>query len=106
VPRYNASASARYDYPFSGSATAFFFSSVRRVGSSYVNFLERPIDYIEAYTLVDARAGIETGRYDVTLSLYNAFNELPVFYRENTRGEVLADVGRPRTVALQLNYRF
>lgn len=106
VPRYNASASARYDYPFSGSANAFAFTSVRRVGSSYVNFLERPIDYIEAYTLVDLRTGLELDQVDVTLSLYNVFNELPVFYRENVRGEVLADVGRPRTVALQVNYRF
>jgi iron complex outermembrane recepter protein len=106
VPRYNASASARYEHQLLSNATAFLFGSVRHVGSSYVNFLERPVDFIDAYTLVDARAGIELERVDVTLSVYNVFNELPVFFRENVRGEVLADIGRPRTVALGVNYRF
>lgn len=106
VPRNNASLSVRYERSVFDSATAFFFGNVRHVGSSYVNFRERPQDFVDSYTLVDARVGLELPSVAITLSLYNVFDEQPIFYRENNRGELLTDVGRPRTVALQLGYRF
>ncbi len=123
-PRYAANISADYDWQIGDSATAYIGASLRIMGDQTAGFnaayrtaFNRRI-LIDSYTTVDARAGVDFGKFSISVFARNLLNSYGVISAGDYPFAVPAAVGgnaiplinavtiRPRTLGATLGVRF
>lgn len=109
VPDFQFGATGQYTWPAFGDASA----SVRLEWSYQDDRLTAPNDPVnnvdlDSFSLVNAKIGLQTGKWDVALFVKNLLDEEEaIFDGINTSQDPRAIItARPRTVGLQLDYRF
>ena len=113
VPRWSGSASAQYVVPF-GERSAFLRAQYEFTGARTSFNNVAPADggrHLSSYGLLNLRAGVNQGPWELTLSARNVFNKLGVIGDLIPEGAELPDrprlfVTRPRTIGLELKREF
>lgn len=100
-PEVNANLSAQYDFELAGY-TAFVRADSFYAGEFFGDLLETPDTRAGDYVKVDARTGVAISNLSVELFVRNLTNEDAYTWRSSFGGYRL----RPRTVGVQLGYRF
>lgn len=104
-PRWNANASAQYEFPLAG-ARAFARVDSIYVGPFYGNLQETPDSRAGDYVKVDMRAGVTIENLSAELFVRNLTNEDATTYRNPSAGRIVSYSLRPRTIGMQVGYRF
>jgi outer membrane receptor protein involved in Fe transport len=109
TPRVTASGSAQYTLPLTAHLDGVLRGEISYVGNSQTYFDSRSVYFqtLAAYALADFRAGVQTDSWNATVFLKNAFNkraEVDKLFQEDSPLSVFTT--RPRTVGLNVNYRF
>ncbi|NNE42296.1 MAG: TonB-dependent receptor, partial [Marinicaulis sp.] len=107
-PKFQLSASARYEWPLHDNLNGFVGANVSHQSKSYGNLGELTILEIKPYTLADLQLGVEgnDGRWSAYLWGRNIFNE---YYWTNV--QKLLDTGNrwtgmPATYGVTISYNF
>lgn len=108
TPKYQLSSDFEYRWSVGQRLEAWLGANVAYQGKTNAAFGQLPVLAIDAYTLVDFRAGIssEQGKWSASAFLRNAFDE---YYWSNATKILDTTVryaGRPRTFGLSLSYRY
>ncbi|HVO47494.1 MAG TPA: TonB-dependent receptor [Steroidobacteraceae bacterium] len=109
TPRVTANGSAQYTIPLTGGLDGVLRGEVSYVGNSQTYFDRRSIYFqtLAPYALADFRVGLQANSWNATLFVRNAFDkraEVDKLYQEDSPLSVFT--ARPRTVGINLNYRF
>jgi iron complex outermembrane recepter protein len=100
VPQFNGAVGAQYSFALSANAHAYVRTDAKYVGHEYADFQASPMGFrMPAYTLMDARLGVRTGRYDVALYGTNLFDNRIVLYE--AVDPLRQTLARPRTVGVE-----
>ncbi len=102
APKVNANLAVQYDFAL-GGRKAFVRGDSTYVGSFYGDLLSSPSLRAGDYVRVDARFGIAIKALDVELFARNLTNEDAFTWQSFATGGYLM---RPRTLGIQLGYRF
>lgn len=115
-PKFQGSATLRYDFPIGTTTDAFFSGTVQHVGSFPGLFPNLPgnpnaknptFDFTDAYEVVNLLAGAEFGNVKVTGYVENLFDSKAITY---VHPEAFLDSRyarlRPRTVGVRLGFDF
>lgn len=106
VPHYNLLASAEYRTDI-GEGSAFARVDVSYVGDYYRRFARTPAGRSGDYTLLDARAGGDVGRFSAELFVTNLTNERAVLFTDiedpTDAGKIFA---RPRTFGARVRFHY
>ena len=106
VPRVTARAGASYSFPAFRDKMAFINADLQYVGNSYMGFDSSIARELPAYTVGNLRIGLESDTWSAALFIKNLADETgAVFINDNTLGEWLTQI-RPRTVGVNMNWRF
>ncbi len=101
VPEVNGNLGISYEFPAFGGAVAHVRGDVTYVGSQYASFRALPVGFeIPAYTLVNARVGVQWDRYEVALYATNLFDERVATFR--TTNPLRDTILRPLTFGINL----
>jgi outer membrane receptor protein involved in Fe transport len=105
-PDVNASLAAQYDFQVFGR-DAFVRADSMYASEFYGDVIESPGTRAGDYIKVDARAGIAVGGVTAALFIRNLTNEDAFTWRGlNPAGDYFGYRLRPRTIGIQLGYRF
>lgn len=123
-PKWQSSISADYDWQLSGGASAYVGTSLRLLGDQVAGFnaayrgaFNRRVQ-IDGYAVLDARAGIDFGRFSLAVYARNLTNSYGVVNAEGYPFAVPAAIGgqginlmnaaiiRPRTIGATAGIRF
>ena len=109
TPRVTANGSAQYTLPLTDKLDGILRGEVSYVGNSQTYFDRRSIYFqtLAPYALADFRVGVQADSWNATLFVRNAFDkraEVDKLFQEDSPLSVFTT--RPRTVGLNLNYRF
>ncbi|HEY4868546.1 MAG TPA: TonB-dependent receptor, partial [Candidatus Dormibacteraeota bacterium] len=112
VPLWNANASAKYSFEPAPGLEAFARIDAQYVSESYPDFARTdPATFQRAYTLVDLRAGVVSGRWEANLFLNNTFDKqaflsrfLSDNYDASSRSRMFTN--RPRTLGISVQRSF
>jgi len=108
APKWNATAAADYEWPFSNTVSGFVGANLTMNSKTYAVLGNDPTSEIESYALLDLRAGVDTsdGRWrlqfwgkNVTNKYY--WNNAIVVYDQRVRY-----AGQPLTYGVTASYRF
>lgn len=116
APEFAATISADYEWAISGTATAFVGGDLRMVSEQAAGFepeyraaFGRRLEF-EGYEVVDLRAGVDFGDYDVTLYARNLLNSHGLVsvggFRSQFDQAVSATPVRPRTIGIAFTAGF
>lgn len=108
TPRYNASFTTRYSWPWgSSSATGFALLNVLAVGDTVSEFDADEFEKTAAYQTANLRLGVENERASIALAFNNLTDERVNFFsRVDLFGGPQVFRGRPREIGLEMAYRF
>jgi outer membrane receptor protein involved in Fe transport len=113
APNFTAGASAQYLWPIGQDLDGFARLDLNYVGASYSEFSPANLYYrkLPAYTLVNARIGLEEGEngWGVYLYVNNVFDKLAINYATAsalTISETLVTSAPPRTIGLTVSKSF
>jgi iron complex outermembrane receptor protein len=103
VPKYNGSASARYDFPVFAGATGYVRGDVTYVDGELSDFAARSDAYpVSAYVLANLRLGFLKDNCEVSLFATNLANRRIVTYEgDSPLAETLL---RPRTIGINFKW--
>jgi len=111
VPKWTASGAAQYTFPISGDGDMRGVGRVdySYVGSSNTYFSPRSAFFqnLDAYSLVNLKAGVRTGRWEATVFVNNVFDkraEVDKLYQLDAPLSVFTT--RPRTIGINLGIEF
>jgi outer membrane receptor protein involved in Fe transport len=109
TPRVTANGSAQYTVPLTAQLDGVLRGEISYVGNSQTYFDRRSVYFqtLAPYALADFRMGVQANSWNATVFLKNAFNKRPEvdkLYQEDSPLSVFTT--RPRTVGLNVNYRF
>ncbi len=109
VPKWTASASAQYTVPVSGDIEVLARADYSYVGSSNTVFNSRSefFQNLDAYSLVNVKAGFRTERWEATLFVNNLFDkraEVDKLFQIDAPLSVFTT--RPRTIGVNLGVSF
>ena len=109
TPRFTASGSAQYTMPISSNLDGVLRGEVSYVGNSQTYFDSRSpfFQTLAPYALADFRIGVQANQWNATLFVKNAFNnraQIDKLYQEDSPLSLFT--ARPRTVGVNVNYRF
>ena len=115
-PKFQGSATARYDFPIGASSNAFVSGTVQHVGKFPGLFPNLPgnpgvqnptFDFTETYDVVNLLAGVEFGAAKVTAYVENLLDSKKITY---VHPEAFLDSRyarlRPRTFGVRIGYDF
>lgn len=108
TPKYQLSSDFEYRWSVGQRLEAWLGANVAYQSKTNAAFGQLPVLAIDAYTLVDFRAGISSdqGKWSASVFLRNAFDK---YYWSNATKILDTTVryaGRPRTFGLSLSYRY
>jgi iron complex outermembrane recepter protein len=111
VPKWTASLGGDYSWSLSDRLSGNVGGTLRHVGARTVSFdqsVSDPQFRLDAYTLVDLRAGIGTAdeRYSLNLFVRNLFDERAETSGETGRGFPNITIARPRSYGVSASARF
>jgi iron complex outermembrane receptor protein len=109
TPRVTANGSAQYTLPLTDKLDGVLRGEVSYMGNSQTYFDRRSIYFqtLAPYALADFRVGVQADTWNATVFVKNAFDkraEVDKLFQEDSPLSVFTT--RPRTVGLNLNYRF
>jgi outer membrane receptor protein involved in Fe transport len=105
-PRASANLAVQYDFGLLGRK-AFVRADSLYTGKFYGDLLQTPNTAAGDYAKVDAEAGVAFGDVDMKLFVHNLTNQDAFTWRGTyDRGDAYGYRLRPRTVGVQLDYRF
>jgi len=109
VPKWTASAAAQYSFPISDEIKGVARVDYSYVGSSNTYFSPRSefFQNLDAYSLVNLKAGIRTDRWEATLFVNNVADkraEVDKLYQLDSPLSVFTT--RPRTIGINLGVNF
>lgn len=115
-PRFQGSATVRYDFPISPNVDGFASATASHVGRfpglfprvpGNPNLINPTFDYTQAFTTVNAVGGIEAGPAKISAYVENLFDSKKITY---VHPEAFFDSRyarvRPRTIGLRFGYDF
>ncbi|MGC1301117.1 MAG: TonB-dependent receptor [Caulobacteraceae bacterium] len=111
-PKWQSSASARYERPITDRYTGFVGASWRYQGSRLSDFVSGGArENIPAYNMVDLRGGVEWDNFTFTVYAKNVGNTLALGYVRpytslNTDGPLSAAVLPPRMIGAEVSAKF
>lgn len=124
TPTWNTNLTADYEWNIAGNALAYIGGTINMMGDQTAGFnaayraaFNRRVE-IDGYAVVDARAGIDFGKFNVSVYARNLFNTFGVVSAEGFPFAVPAAVGgngtqvlngaiiRPRTLGATVGVRF
>lgn len=109
TPDWQVTADGQYEFDLSGNLRAFVGGSLNHQGVTHAGLGSNPLFIIPAYTLLDARLGVETpdGRWRLMGFVRNLTDR---YYWNNTFQSgpnlVIKYTGQPRTFGATLSYRY
>ncbi|MGV7208772.1 TonB-dependent receptor [Oxalobacteraceae bacterium A2-2] len=107
VPKYNASATAQYNFGVGDNKTGFVMGSVRWVGSSHGSLDPEQTDYNRpSYHTVDLSAGLNFDRTSVTVFVKNALDDDTVIQHPQVASIVQGYRLQPRSIGVSVSARF
>jgi iron complex outermembrane receptor protein len=109
TPRFTTNGSAQYTLPLTPHLDGVLRGEVSYVGASQTYFDSRSLFFqtLAPYALADFRVGVQADKWNATLFVKNAFNrraQVDKLYQEDS--PLSEFTARPRTVGVNLNYRF
>ena len=109
IPRFTANGSAQYTLPISSRLDGVIRGEISYVGNSQTYFDSRSVYFqtLAPYALADFRVGLQANSWNATLFVKNAFDkraQINKLYQEDSPLSLFT--ARPRTVGINLNYRF
>ena len=106
VPKYNASASAQYNFAV-GERSAFVMGDVRWVGASHGSLDPDQTDYLRpAYHTVDLSAGMSFDRVNLTVFVKNALDDDTLIQHPQVASIVQGYRVNPRSIGVSLAAKF
>ncbi len=106
VPKYNASASAQYNFAI-GERGAFVMGDVRWVGASHGSLDPSQTDYLRpAYHTVDLSAGMSFERVNLTVFVKNALDDDTLIQHPQVASIVQGYRVNPRSIGASLATKF
>ncbi|HCE40682.1 MAG: TonB-dependent receptor [Alcanivorax sp.] len=103
APEWNAALGAFYQHPggfFAGADAKYVSRYLARFGAD-------PQEYVDGYTVANARVGLRADDWTVTLYSENVFDrDYYVYNDRNTSGDVAATLGPRRVTALSVEMSF
>jgi outer membrane receptor protein involved in Fe transport len=108
VPHWSYDIFGRYGWTLSGDARGFVQANLQHVGRSYNGFrsdVPGP-DLQHSYRLANAKIGIETDDFDISLYVNNIFDKQAELYIDTTLNDQRININRPRTFGLMVGKRF
>ena len=108
APTWQVNADGEYDWTLSDRLGAFLGASVTYRGATSSEFIPAPIMAIPSYTLLDARAGLQTtdGVWRLTLSGHNLTDKYYWTQMLRFGDAIVRYAGMPDTWSLALSYRY
>lgn len=109
VPEWTGNVALQYDFAISGPWSGYFRGDYSYTGSSQTQFNDNGAFYNEqdAYSIVDLRAGMESGDWRVSVYLENVFDErAEVTIVENLAVPLSIFTNRPRTAGISVRRNF
>lgn len=109
TPRFAGSVNADYRWAAGGGVEAFGRAALRYIGRRPVSFdasTTSPQFMMKAAALVDLRAGIEQGGYEIALQVTNLFDAQAQMYGTTTYGHANISIAQPRSYGLSVTKRF
>jgi outer membrane receptor protein involved in Fe transport len=108
TPKWNATADISYDFPISDSLSAFVGGNMFYTSLTQAYFGVNPIYTNPAYTLFDARAGIEgpDGKWKLQFWGKNLTNKFYIRHTSSISDTIVRWTGMPRTYGATLSWRY
>lgn len=118
VPRWSYALRGEYQYPVSDNLLGYLQgnlayrasvkSTFRQVTPAQIaeGYARNYLLNIPAYTLIDAKIGIRTDRFDIGLYAQNLTNEYAVQYASASQGSEGYSLTAPRTIGVSLQAKF
>jgi len=107
VPRATANLSADYHWAVNGAVNAFVRGNGQWTGKSHGTVFRGDADYArDAYFTVDASAGLNWDKWEVTAFVKNLNNNHTALQHPNVQGVSEIYTMRPRTIGVKANYEF
>lgn len=108
TPKWQAFADAQYEFPVSGNLNAFFGGGLTYHSSTFAGVGENPITKIDAYTLLDLRAGVASsdGKWRLQLWGHNVTNKYYWVNAGYVDDVVTRFAGMPATFGATVSYRY
>ena len=110
VPRYEVTSTLNYSHPLTGSYK--ITSRLSETSTGPFHDLDYLVQELPGYTLFNARVGLVTDRWSLYLLANNLTNKIAILtinthaYSAATPALSQPSVTTPRTVGLELNYKF
>jgi outer membrane receptor protein involved in Fe transport len=112
-PKWQGTVGAEYDHPLSASVTGHAGISWHYTGKRRSDFRGEPAPgpqlKLDAFSQIDAHAGVDVGRFRVDAFVHNLTNArgiTNVGFFGDVNGNLAAAVIRPRSIGLSLGYRY
>jgi len=115
-PKFQGSATLRYDFPIGETSDAFFSATAQHVGKfpglfpnlpGNPNAVNPTFDFTESYEVVNLLAGVDIGRVKITGYVENLFDDKAITY---VHPEAFLDSRyarlRPRTIGARVGFDF
>ena len=109
TPKFSGSLSADYTQPIGDNMEGFVGASARYVDARNTAFEHSLVlvnAKLPAYTIVDLRAGVRKGSYEVTAFARNLGDDRAVLGGSTGSGETILSIARPRTYGVSLSAKF
>jgi iron complex outermembrane recepter protein len=108
TPKWQVNGDAEYDWDLSDKFSAYAGASVTYRSETSSEFIPATVMDIDAYTLLDLRAGVTTrdGKWRVQLAGYNVTNQYYWTQVGRLSDAITRLTGMPATYSLSLSYRF
>jgi outer membrane receptor protein involved in Fe transport len=107
VPVGNANLGFDYHWEVTGNVGAFLRGNLQWTGKSHGSLFPDDKDYIRpAYTTVDASAGANYERWEVTAFVKNLGNNQTIIQHPSIQNVEQAYYLRPRTIGVSVNYTY
>lgn len=107
VPKYNASATAQYNFAVGGDKAAFVMGGMNWVGGSHGSLDPEQTDYQRpAYHTLDLSAGMSFDRFNVTVFVKNALDDDTVIQHPQVASIVQGYRLAPRSIGVSLATKF
>jgi len=106
APKWQYSVDGQYEFPVSGSVNAFVGGTLSYRSAAQVAFGNHPLFLVPGYSILDLRAGIETGPWRLQLFGRNVTNKFYLTSVARNTDSIARVVGMPVTYGVTVSRKF